>query len=81
MSLPKKQLQVLDPFRDITEGPVHVLSMVDNGNSASSFATFVNDLFFSEFVDYSTGIAVLITTFLIHVPVLEHPYCLARSLV
>ena len=35
--------------------------MVDNGNSASSFATSDNDLFFSEFVDYSTGIAVLIT--------------------
>ena len=29
--------------------------MVDNGNSASSFATCGNDLFFTEFVDYSTG--------------------------
>ena len=30
--------------------------MVDNGNSASSFTISDNDLFFSEFVDYSTDI-------------------------
>ena len=50
------------------EGPVCILSMVDNGDSASSFATSDNDLFFSAFVDYSTDIAVLI--FLIHTSVL-----------
>ena len=44
--------------------------MVDNGDSASSFATSDNNLFFSEFVDYSTGIAVLFTAFLIHMSVL-----------
>ena len=32
----KKQPQVLDPFRDVTEGSVRVLSMVDNGDSANS---------------------------------------------
>ena len=69
-SLPKKQAQVLDPFRDVTEGPVRVLSMVDNGDSASSFATSDNDLFLSTFVDYFTDIAMLITTFLIHMSVL-----------
>ena len=50
---------------DVTEGPVRVLSMADNGNSASSFATSDNDLFLSEVVGYSTDIAVLITAFLI----------------
>ena len=38
------------------EGPVHVLSMVDNGDSASSYAASDNDLFLSTFVDYSTDI-------------------------
>ena len=52
------------------EGPVCILSMVDNGDLASSFATSDNDLFFSAFVDYSTDIAVLIMTFLIHTSVL-----------
>ena len=33
MSLPRKQPQAFDSFRDITEGPVCVLSMVDNGDS------------------------------------------------
>ena len=45
---------MFDPFRDVTEGPVHVLSMADNGNSASSCAMTDNDLFFSEVVGYST---------------------------
>ena len=47
MSHPKKQPQVLDPFRNVIEGPVRVLSMVDNGNSASNFTTVTsdNDLF------------------------------------
>ena len=49
---------MFDPFRDITEGPVRVLSMVDNGDPPSSFATSDNDLFFSTFVDYSTDITV-----------------------
>ena len=61
---------MLDPFCDVTEGPVRVLSMVDNGDSASSFAASDNDLFLSTFVDNSTDIAVMITTFLIHMSVL-----------
>ena len=44
--------------------------MVDNGNSASNFATSDNDLFLSAFVDYSTDIAVSITAFLIYMSVL-----------
>ena len=36
----------------------------------ASFATSDNDLFLSEFVDYSTDIAVLIMAFLIHMSVL-----------
>ena len=39
---------------------------MDNGDSASTFATSDNDLFLSEFVDYSTDIAVSIMAFLIH---------------
>ena len=57
--------------------------MVDNGNSASNFATSDNDLFLSAFVDYSTDIAVSITAFLIHMSVLAGqgaPVRLARSL-
>ena len=69
-SLAKKYPQVLDPFHDVTEGTVRVLSMVDNGNSASSFITSDNDLFLSTFVDYSRDIAVLITAFLIHMSIL-----------
>ena len=45
--------------------------MVDNGDSLSSFATSDNDLFLSTFVDYSIGIAVMITAFLIHMSVLD----------
>ena len=48
---------------DVTKGPVRVLSMADNGDSASSFTTSDNDLLLSEFVDNSTDIAVLITAF------------------
>ena len=44
--------------------------MVDDGNSASNFATSDNDLFLSAFVDYLTDIAVLITVFLIRMSVL-----------
>ena len=40
--------------------------MVDNGDSASSYAASDNDLFLSAFVDYSTDTTVLITAFLIH---------------
>ena len=54
----------------ILSGPVHVLSMADNGNSASSCATCDNDFFLSEVVGYSTGIAVLIMAFLIRMSVL-----------
>ena len=61
---------MFDPFCDVTEGPVRVLSMADNGNSASSCATSDNDLFLSEVVGYSTDIAVLITAFLIRMSVL-----------
>ena len=43
--------------------------MVDNGDSASSFATSDN-LFLSAVVKYSTDIAVMITAFLIHISVL-----------
>ena len=32
-SLLRKQPQAFDPFRDITEGPVRVLSMANNGDS------------------------------------------------
>ena len=76
---------MFDPFRDVTEGPVRVLSMADNENSASSCATSDNDLFLSEVVGYSTNIAVLITAFLIRMSVLTgqeapcHAGCLARS--
>ena len=76
---------MFDPFRDITEGPVCVLSMADNGNSASSRATSNNDLFLSEVVGYSADIPVLITAFLIRMLVLAgqeapgHISCLARS--
>ena len=76
---------MFDPFRDVTEGPVSVLSMADNGNSASSCTTSDNDLFLSEVVGYSTNIAVLITAFLIRMSVLAwqetpgHTGCLARS--
>ena len=61
----------LDPFC-MSQKPhaVHVLSMVDNGDSASSFAASDNDLFLSKFVDYSTDIVVLITAFLICMSVL-----------
>ena len=65
-SFPSKQPQAFDAFRDITEGPVHVLSMADNRDSASSFATSDKDVFLYTFVGNSTGIAVMITTFLIH---------------
>ena len=41
--------------------------MAENGDSASSFATSDKDLFLYAFVGNSTGIAVMITTFLIHV--------------
>ena len=61
---------MFDPFCDVTEGPVRVLSMADNGNSASSCTMPDNDLFLSEVVGYSTGIAVLITAFLIRMSVL-----------
>ena len=44
--------------------------MADNGDSASSFATSDKDLFLYAFVGNSTGIAVMITTFLIHMSVL-----------
>ena len=44
--------------------------MADNGDSASSFATSDKDLFLYAFVGNSTGIAVIITTFLIHTSVL-----------
>ena len=47
---------MFDPLCDVTEGPVRVLSMVDNGDSASSFATSDNNLFLSTFVDCSTDI-------------------------
>ena len=60
---------MLDLFRDITEGPVCILSMVDNGDSESSFATSDNDLFLSAFVDYFTDIAVFITAFLIYMSI------------
>ena len=76
---------MFDPFRDVTEGPARVLSMADNGNSASSCATFDNDLFLSEVVGYSTYVTVLITAFLIRMSVLAgqevpgHTGCLVRS--
>ena len=76
---------MFDPFRDVTEGPARVLSMADNGNSASSCTTSDNDLFLSEVVGYSTDIAVLITAFLICMSVLAgqeapgHAGCLVRS--
>ena len=63
----------------------YVLSIVDNGNSASSCTTSDNDLFLSEIVGYSTDIAMLITAFLICMSVLagqeapSHTGCLARS--
>ena len=60
---------MLDPFHDVTEGPVCVLSMMENGDSTSSYATYStsnNNLLLSAFVDYSTDIAVLIMAFLIH---------------
>ena len=40
--------------------------MADNGDSASSFTTSDKDLFLYTFVGNSTGIAVMITTFLIY---------------
>ena len=64
---------MFDPFHDIMEGPVRILSMADNGNSASSCAMSDNDLFLSEVVGYSAysrDIAVLITVFLIRMSVL-----------
>ena len=76
---------MFDPFCDVTEGPVRILSMADNGNSTSSCTTSDNDLFLSEVVGYSTDIAVLIMAFLIHMSVLAgqeapgHTGCLARS--
>ena len=76
---------MFDPFCDVTKGPVRILSMVDNGNSASSCATSDNDLFPSEVVGYFTDIAGLITAFLIRMSVLAgqeapgHTGCLARS--
>ena len=70
MSLPQKQPQAFDLFCDVTEGPVCILSMANNRDSASSFATSDNDLFLSAFVDNTTGIAVLIMAFLIHMSVL-----------
>ena len=69
-TFPRKQPQAFDVLRDVTEGPVHVLSLADNGDSASSFATSDKDLFLYAFVGNSTGIAVLITTFLMHMLVL-----------
>ena len=69
-SFSRKQPQAFDAFCDITEGPVRILSMADNGDSASSFATSDKDLFLYAFVGNSTGIAVLIRTFLIHMSVL-----------
>ena len=59
--------------------------MVDNRDSASSFATSDNEFFFSDVVDYSTGIAVLITAFLIHMSVLAGqgspvPFCTKFSM-
>ena len=47
---------MLDPFHDVTEGPVRVLSMADNGNSASNCTTSDKDLFLSEVMGYSTDI-------------------------
>ena len=70
MSFLRKQPQTFDALRDVTEGPVRVLSLADNGDSASSFATSDKDLFLYAFVGNSTGIAVMITTFLIHMSVL-----------
>ena len=61
---------MFDPFCDITEGPVPILSMADNGNSASSCTSSDNDLFLFEVVGYSTDITVLITAFLICMSVL-----------
>ena len=61
--------QVLDPFHDVMEGPVHVLSMVDNRDSASSFATSDNNLFLSTFVDCSTDVRSSVA-FLIHIRML-----------
>ena len=69
-SFPQKQPQAFDVLRDVTEGSVRVLSMADNGDSASSFATSDKDLFLYAFVGNSTGIAVMITKFLIHMSVL-----------
>ena len=54
----------------LSVGPVCILSMADNGNSASSCVTSDNGLFLSEVVGYSTDIAVLITAFLIRMSVL-----------
>ena len=56
ISLPKHNPSVINPFHDVTEGPVHILLMVNNEDSASirRFATSDNDLFLSTFVDYST---------------------------
>ena len=70
MSFPRKQPQAIDALRDVTEGPVCVLSMADNGDSASSFTASDKDLFLYAFVGNSTGIAAMITTFLIHMSVL-----------
>ena len=61
--------QVLDPFHDVMEGPVHALLMVDNEDSTSSFATSDNNLFLSTFVDCSTDIRSSVA-FLIHMLVL-----------
>ena len=69
-SFPQKQPQAFDAFCDITEGSVRILSMADNGGSASSFATSDKDLFLYTFVGNSTGIAVMTTTFLIHMSIL-----------
>ena len=70
MSFPRKQPQAFDALRDITEGPVRVLSMAGNGDSASSFTTPDKGLFLCTFVGNSTSIAVMIMTFLVHMSVL-----------
>ena len=69
-SFPRKQPQAFDAFHDVTEGPGCTLLMGDNGDSASIFATCDKDLFLYAFVGNSIGIAVMITTFLIHMSVL-----------
>ena len=56
--------------------------MVNNGDSARSFTTSDNNLFLSAFVDYSTDIAVMITTFLtvlLDMAHMEHMYHLEHE--